>query len=66
LPVGFFRNRRRFVERRPALLIRHLEKKQERQLLDIITVRQSVVAEDVAVVPEFLNELVGLLAIALP
>ena len=50
----------RLVERRPALLIRHLEKKQKRELLDIVAVRQPVVAQDVAVVPEFLNELRGL------
>ena len=40
-----------------ALLIRHLEEEQKRQLLDVVAVRQPVIAQDVAVVPEFLNEL---------
>ena len=44
----------------PALLVRHLEKEQKRQLLDIVAVRQPVIAQDVTIVPEFLNELVGL------
>ena len=59
-------NRRRLVERRPALLVRDLKEKQKRQLLgacaepcrSIVAIRQPVIAKDVAVVPEFLNELV--------
>jgi hypothetical protein len=34
--------------------------RQKRQLLAKTAVRQPVIAQDVAVVPEFLNELVGL------
>src|SRR5262245_55057340 len=60
LPVEVVWNRRRLIERRSALLIRHLEEEQKRQLLDIIPVRQPVIAQDVAVIPEFLNELMRL------
>jgi len=38
--------------------IRHLEKQKIRQLLDIIAITHPIVTENVAVVPEFLNELV--------
>ena len=56
-----FGNRRRLVERRSALLVRHFEEKQKRQLLEIVAVRQPVIAQNVAVVPKFLDELSGLL-----
>jgi hypothetical protein len=42
------------------LLVRHVEEQQKRQLLDIITVGQPVIAENVAVVPKFLDELLGI------
>jgi hypothetical protein len=61
LPVEIFGNRGFFIERRLALLVRHFEEQQERQLLDIVAVGEPVVAQDVAVVPEFLNQLVGLI-----
>ena len=48
------------VKRRLALLVRHLEKQQKRQLLDIIAVGEPVIPQDIAVVPEFLNQLEGL------
>jgi len=60
-PVEASRNGWRFVERRLALLIRHLEEKEKRQLLDVVAVRQPVIAQNVAVVPEFLDELVRLI-----
>jgi len=60
LPIDVLGNRRRLVKRRPALLICHFEKEQERQLLDVVSVRQSVIPENVAVVPEFLNKLMRL------
>lgn len=44
------------VERRPRLFIRNLEEQQKRQLLHIIAAGQTVIAQDVAVVPEFLDE----------
>ncbi len=50
---------RRLLERRLRLLIGHFQKKQKRQLLDVIAVRQTVIAEDVAVVPEFGDQLMG-------
>jgi len=37
-------------------LVRHLEKQQVRQLLNVVTVAHPVVAENVAVVPEFLDD----------
>jgi hypothetical protein len=39
-------------------LIRHLEKQQVRQLLDVIAVSHPIVPKDIAVTPEFLNDLV--------
>ena len=60
LPVKVLRNRRSLVERRPALLVGHLEEEQKRQLLDVVAVRKPVIAQDVAVVPEFLDQLGGL------
>ena len=57
LPVDVFRNRRSLVERHPALLIRHLEEEEKCQLLDVIAVRQPIVAQDVAVIPKFLDKL---------
>src|SRR5436309_2205762 len=38
-------------------LVRHLEEQQIRQLLDVVSVAHPVVPEDVAVVPEFLDDL---------
>jgi len=40
-----------------ALLMGHLEKEQEGQLLHVVAVGEPVIAEDVAVVPEFLDNL---------
>jgi hypothetical protein len=45
---------------RPALTLPDFEKEQERQLLDIVAVRQPIIAQDVAVVPQFLDKLRGL------
>jgi hypothetical protein len=41
---------------RLALLIRHFEEEQKRELLDIITIGETIIAKDVAVVPQLLNE----------
>ena len=49
------------TERRSRLFVGHLQKEQISELLDVVAVGQAVVAEDVAVVPEFLNQLVGLI-----
>ena len=49
------RNRRRPVERCPALLIRHLEEKQLSQLLDLLAIWQPVVPQDA----ELLDDLGG-------
>ena len=55
-PILALGHGRRLVERRLRLLVRHLQEQQKRQLLDVIAVGQTVIAEDVAVVPEFLDE----------
>jgi hypothetical protein len=44
------------VVRRLCALVRHLEEQQIRELLDVVAVRHAVVAEDVAVVPELLDD----------
>ena len=45
--------------RRLGAFIRHFQKQQVRELLDIITVAHAVVTKDVAVVPELLNDTCG-------
>ncbi len=56
-PIVALGNGRRLVERRLRLLVRHFQEQQKRQLLDVIAVGQAVIAQDVAVVPELLDEL---------
>ena len=56
VPAEAFWNRRRAVERRTAPRIRHLEEKQKRQLLDVVAIREPVIPEDVAVVPELFDD----------
>ena len=56
LPVQPFRHDVGSIERWPCLLISHLEEEQERELLDVVLVRQTIIAKDVAVVPEFLDD----------
>ena len=45
--------------RRLRALVGHLEEEKERQLLDVVAVGEAVVAKDVAVVPEFGDDLLG-------
>ena len=52
-----FGNGRRLIERRLRLLVRHFQEEQKRELLDVVAVRQTVIPQDVAVVPKFLDEL---------
>ena len=49
------------VVRRLRLLVGHLEEEQVRELLDVVAVGEAVVAEDVAVVPELLDDLLGMI-----
>src|SRR5262245_41885141 len=56
LPVKPIRNDRGAGEGRLCLLVRHLEKEQVRELLEVVTVREPIIAEDVAVAPESLDE----------
>jgi hypothetical protein len=41
----------------PAALVGHLQEQQIGELLDVVAIAHAVVAQDVAVVPEFLNDL---------
>ena len=59
VPTESLRNGRRLIERRLRLLVCHFQEEQKRELLDVVAVRQAIIAQDVAVVPEFLNEGVG-------
>ena len=43
---------------RLGALVGHLEEQQIGQLLDVVAVAHPVVAEDIAVVPEFLDDLI--------
>ena len=54
-PVG---DERGPVERRLRLLVGHLQEEQVGELLEVVAVREPVVAQDVAVVPEPLDEAV--------
>jgi len=58
-PDGLVGHGTGLVERRPRLLIRHLEEKEKRQLLHIIAVGQTVIAENVAIIPKLLDECGG-------
>jgi hypothetical protein len=44
------------VIRRPAALVRHLEEQQVGELLDVVAIAHPVVAQEVAVVPDLLDE----------
>ena len=39
-----------------GLLVRHLEEKEEGQLLDVVLIGQAVVAKDIAVIPKLLDD----------
>jgi len=41
------------------LLIGHFEEKKKRELLDVVAVRKAVIAQQIAVIPEFLDDSVG-------
>ena len=41
-------------------LVGHLQEQQEGQLLEVVLIGEAVVAEDIAVVPEFLDDAVGI------
>ena len=55
-PTVLVGNLARLVVRRLRPLVCHFEEEQVRQLLDVVTVAHSVIAEDVAVVPELLDD----------
>ena len=58
-PVEVFGDDRRPIERRLRLFIGHLQEQQICELLDVVAVAETVVTQDVAVVPEFLNDSVA-------
>jgi len=57
ISIFIVRDDGRLLKRRLRLLIRHFKKQQIRELLNVVAVTDSVVAEDVAVVPETLDNL---------
>src|SRR6266404_7559211 len=57
LPVVTLRYRVQLIEWRPGLLVGHLEEQKVGELLDVVSVRQAIVSEYVAVVPHLLNDL---------
>jgi hypothetical protein len=59
-PAEAFGNGGWFVEGGTALLIRHFKEEEIGELFDIVAVGEAIVAENVAVVPEFLDELLGI------
>jgi hypothetical protein len=61
-PIRPRRHGRLLVPRRAALLVGHLEEQQERELLDVVAVREPVVPQDAAVVPQLRDDLLGLAA----
>ena len=60
-PVIDLRNYRWLFPGRLCPFVGHLEKEQVGKLLDVVTVRQSIITQDVAVVPQFLNDLLGVI-----
>ena len=56
-PVEVVRDGRRLVPGRLRLLVRHLQEEEVRELLDVVAVGEPVVPKDIAVVPEFLDDL---------
>src|SRR6266699_4552457 len=55
-PVIVSGNARGLVVGRLGAFMRHFEEEQVGELLDVVTIRHAVVAQDVAVVPEFLDD----------
>jgi len=64
-PVVAGRDHRRLRPGRLRALVRHLEEEQVGELLDVVAIRQAVVAQDVAVVPELLDDLLGAHSVSL-
>lgn len=57
IPTESFRDRAWFVEWWTALLIGHFEEEEIGQLFDIIAVGETVILENIAVIPKLLDEL---------
>jgi hypothetical protein len=57
-PVEALGDERRPLERRPRLLVGHLQEQQIRELLDVVTVGEAIVTQDAAVAPQALDEAV--------
>lgn len=55
LPVQGLRSERRLPGKHRPVLIGNLEVEKERELLDLVLIQQAFVAQDVALVPELLN-----------
>src|SRR5882724_1364166 len=59
VPAQVFGDDGGLAVRRFGLLVRHFQEEQERELFDVVAVGEAVVAEKIAVVPEFLDDSVG-------
>ena len=59
LPVEAFGNDALLVEAAAGSLVSHLEEQQQGELLHVVDRRDAVVAEDVAVAPQPVDELLG-------
>ena len=64
LPAPFEWYERITAVGRLRLLVRHLEKEQERDLLGVGHIRQAVVAQDVGVGPGLVDYLLGVVSVA--
>ncbi len=56
LPVEGARDKDGTIGKELLPFVGHLEEEQECELLDVVLIQEAVIAEDVAVVPEFLND----------
>jgi len=56
LPVEVFGNEDLSPRNQLLALVGHLQKKQVGKLLDVILVREAVISQNIAVVPQFLND----------
>src|SRR5207302_1928023 len=63
-PIEASRDDGLLAPRRARAFVRHLEEEKVGELLNVIAVREAIVAQDVAIVPQFLDDLLGLVTAA--
>ena len=59
-PAVLLRHRALLIVRRFGALVGHLKEQQIRKLFDVVAIRHAVVVQNVAVVPEFLDDCGGI------